>query len=174
MSLRQSGGSERGAGAEGESSCEGRRKGNRGGGRGWSTLSHRRHGAGEAARGREKLGASFALAHLPIWKPPPLLLGCPRIWAWLQELGCGVWTGREAGWGPRAESVARTACCGCVAPRRFWGHPLGSNQVGPDPPISPPNPISPSNGARLAFVPAVQQGWSITLTAIPKPTLRPR
>lgn len=105
---------------------------------------------------------------------PPLLLGCPRIWAWLQELGCGVWTGREAGWGLRAESVARTACCGCVAPGRFWGHPLGSNQVGPDPPISPPNPISPSNGARLAFVPAVQQGWSITLTAIPKPTLRPR
>lgn len=71
MSLRQSGGSERGAGAEGESSCEGRRKGNRGGGRGWSTLSHRRHGAGEVARGGEKLGASFASAHLPIWKPPP-------------------------------------------------------------------------------------------------------
>lgn len=92
MSLRQSGGSERGAGAEGESSCEGRRKESRGGGRGWSTLSHRRCGAGGVAAGGEQLGAAFAPVRVPIWKPL-LQLGSPKGWGWPWELGCQVWDG---------------------------------------------------------------------------------
>lgn len=144
MSLRQSGGSERGAGAEGESSCEGRRKGNRGGGRGWSTLSHRRHGAGEAARGREKLGASFALAHLPIWKPPHCCWGAPGF-----GLGCRNW---GAGSGPggkrdgdcelRAWQGRRAAVAWLQG--AFGDTPLAATRWDQTPPSAPQTPFPPA------------------------------
>lgn len=77
MSLRQSGGSERGAGAEGESSCEGRRKEAVGG-----------TGMEPEQPPPPEVGSSLPPAHGPTWKPP-LQLGSPRIWGWLQESGLG-------------------------------------------------------------------------------------
>lgn len=94
---------------------------------------------------------------------PPLQQGCPRIWGWRQELGCGVWTGREVGLGQRAVVAWLQDA--------FGDTPLAATRWDQTPPSAPQTPFTP---ARLAFVPAVQQGWSITLTAVPKPTLRPQ
>lgn len=80
MSLRQSGGSERGAAAEGESSCEGRRK-EAVGGTGMEPEQPPPH----------EMGSSLNPAHGPMGSP--LQLGSPRIWGWLQESGCVGWGG---------------------------------------------------------------------------------
>jgi len=79
MSLRQSGGSERGAGAEGESSCEGRRKASRG--EGWDGACSAPTGAGWK-RGHE---AGSSLEH-PSPQPVYPSQSCP--WSILHPSPC--------------------------------------------------------------------------------------
>ena len=92
MSLRQSGGSERGAGAEGESSCEGRRKESHG---------EDRDGArsATAGAGRERWHETGSSSERP--SPQPMYpSGSPPTGGEPQDLGMAAGVGvRGLGWG---------------------------------------------------------------------------